>query len=172
VPRSSPGYILLETAVTYVIVSFTIVSLASVVTLSLEANTASEASLICGQLAHELLQEIQLRKWDQNWASSQKPAYPALSPSATLGVDSGENASNKTTFNDIDDFNGWTESPPQDPMGNTLSQFVGFSRSVTVQYVTSSLAVSASPTNYKEVTVCVSKKLVNELCLNWIATNH
>jgi Tfp pilus assembly protein PilV len=165
------GFLLLEVAVTYVIAGFTIIALASVVTLALTANTASEETMICGQLAHELMQEIQLKKWDEN-SSNTRPGYPAAYPSATLGPEAGENAADKTTFDDIDDFNGWTETPPQDPIGRTLTAFPDYTRTVTVQYVTSTFSVSASTSSYKLVKVCVNKKMINKVCLDWVAGNH
>jgi hypothetical protein len=165
------GFLLLEVAVTYVIAGFTIIALASVATLALTANTASEETMICGQLAHELMQEIQLKKWDEN-SSTTRPGFPAAYPSATLGPEGGENSADKTTFDDVDDFNGWSESPPQDPIGRPLTAFPDYTRTVTVEYVDSSFTVSASTTSYKLVKVCVNKKSINKICLNWVATNH
>jgi type II secretory pathway pseudopilin PulG len=168
--KRSPGYLLIEAAVAYVILTYGIVCVLPVFSLAIKANERSEETLKAAQLAQELMEEIKLRRWDEH---SGRIGYPATNGSTTLGVDSGETAGVKRTFDDIDDFNGYSESPPKDPMGNPLTGFGGYSRSVTVQYVTaSSFAVSSSSTPYKQVIVCVAKGGVNRACLNWLATNN
>lgn len=55
-------------------------------------------------------------------------------PSDTLrnswGPESGE--TNRTQFDDIDDYAGWTESPVKDVAGAALTGYTGWSRSVAV----------------------------------------
>lgn len=156
----------------YVIVSLAVVSLMTVLILAIKANYSSEAALVAGELAQELLEEVRLRKWDEGRADA-RPGYPAYSKTAPgdLGPDAGETALSKTTFNDVDDFQGWSESPPQDPVGRALSGFSRYKRTVTVQYVDSSLAASGSATDYKLVTVCASQTSVAQACLRWLAAN-
>jgi Tfp pilus assembly protein PilV len=85
---------------------------------------------------------------------------PLVTP--VFGIEIGEVATNKTTFNDVDDFNGWSESPPQDRDGNTMSELNGWRRSVSVAWVSSAnlSTVSASETGIKRITVTVSKNNV------------
>ncbi|MBS0192255.1 MAG: hypothetical protein U0573_06495 [Phycisphaerales bacterium] len=49
-----------------------------------------------------------------------------------IGIDSGESAANKSTFDDVDDFDQWTESPPTSSTGTTMAGFAGWTRSVRV----------------------------------------
>lgn len=154
----------------YLIVSLAVVSLMTVLILAIKANYTSEATLVASGLAGELLEEVRLRKWDQSQPDS-RPGYPAYSQSA-IGTDAGENTADKTTFNDIDDFNGWAEQPPQDPIGRPLSGFAGYKRTVTVAYVSSALDPSGTPTDYKLVTVCVTRATLAKACLDWLGTRQ
>jgi hypothetical protein len=76
-----------------------------------------------------------------------------------MGVEAGESASAKTTFDDVDDFNNWVEAPPQDTKGVTLIDRNGWRREVSVQWVDPAdlVTVSASATPAKRVTVAVSR---------------
>lgn len=75
-------------------------------------------------LASELMEEIKSRKFDElaskngngNWSTS-------------LGIDAGENAANKSTFDDVDDFNGWSQ--------NFGPNFSNYTATVSVSYVSS-----------------------------------
>lgn len=162
------GYILFETCVAYIVAIYTVVSLISVFSLATKATPAADHAFIAAALAHELMAEVKLRKWDETQPAS-RPGYPAYSQSA-IAVDSGESTSNKSTFDDIDDFNGWTEAPPQDPVGAALNTWDDMQRTVTVGYVTAALAPSGSPTDYKKVTVCALKTGMTNICVDWVAS--
>jgi len=156
--------------VAYIVVSLAVISLMTMLVLALRANEASEATLIAAELAAELMEEVKLKKWDAT-NTYLRPGYPSYSKSSPLGPEGGEDINDKTTFHDLDDFNGYTESPPKDPVGRPLTAFGRYRRTVTMSYVTSSLAPTGSTTNYKLVTVCVSRGGVNLSCLYWLATN-
>jgi hypothetical protein len=59
---------------------------------------------------------------------------PTATPS-TLGPDPGEATTTRTDFDDIDDYNGWTESPPRTKTGTALSGYTGWAVSIVVDYV-------------------------------------
>ena len=162
------GFILVEISVTYVILSLALVTLIPVFLMAIRASKNTEQIVSATYLSSELMEEVLLHKWDQSTSS---PAKHIPNPGA-IGVDSGETASDKRTFNDIDDFNGWTESPPKDPVMNSLAQFYPYSRSVSVAYADSNLNVSAAATDYKLVTVCTSTKKLKPLCMNTVCTNR
>jgi len=162
------GFILVEVSVTYVILSLALVTLLPVFLLAIRASKNTEQIVSATNLSSELMEEVLMRKWDQ---STPSPALHIPSPGA-IGVDAGETASDKRTFNDIDDFNNWTESPPKDPVMNNMTDFSPYTRTVTVSYVDANLATSATATDYKKVTVCTSTKKLKPLCLNTICTNR
>jgi type II secretory pathway pseudopilin PulG len=169
VSLSKRGVLLVEASMACVIISVALVALVPTLVLSLKANKAAEQMKAATQLSTELLEEIRLRRWDE---LTPLPPQSIASGSSVLGIDTGENAADKRTFNDIDDFNGWTENPPKDPMMLALTGIVGYSRSVTVRYVDSVLSNSAIPTNYKQVTVCTQEPKGASVCLDTLFTNR
>lgn len=62
-----------------------------------------------------------------------EPDDPPASPAIQL--ESGEDPSVRTMWDDIDDYHGWSASPPQTRGGDAIPGFDGWSRSVTVDWV-------------------------------------
>lgn len=55
---------------------------------------------------------------------------------APLGADGGsEWLFGRTNYDDVDDYNGWAGSPPEDAAGNELTTFSRYTRRATVDYV-------------------------------------
>lgn len=77
----------------------------------------------------------------------------------TLGPGPGESTGTRTLFNDVDDYHGWSASPPQYRDGTVMSGFSGWTRGVQVQWVqvTSPDTVSASDTGVKRITITVKR---------------
>lgn len=69
------------------------------------------------QLAAGLMAEIMQQAY-------QSPAAPGFGP------ESGKTT--RAQFNDVDDYNGWTESPPQNRDGTVMPNLAGWARSVWV----------------------------------------
>ncbi|MGH7243449.1 MAG: hypothetical protein ACREJD_08545 [Phycisphaerales bacterium] len=94
-------------------------------------------------------------------------AYAEPSGAATMGLDAGEVASNKSTFDDVDDFDNWTESPPKAPDNVAIANMTKWSRSVRVYRAAtgSPQSNSATETGLKriEITVSYSGKVVCKL---------
>lgn len=98
-------------------------------------------------LAAGLLDEIRARRWDEKTTGASLP----------LGVDPGESASDKTTFDDVDDFNGYIEPALKDAAGAAVSGFAGFTRQAAVAYIDANNAVAPDTTPRKRVIVTVLK---------------
>lgn len=162
------GFILIEASITGIVLSLALVALVPLFILSMRANAASTKVATAVHLSRELLEEVGLRRWDQ---ATPSPAAHIASGGA-IGVDAGENAADKRTFDDIDDFDGWTESPPQDPVMRPWTEFSGFTRTVSVRYVDSSFAATAARTELKQVTVCTSAPSMKPVCLDTIFSNR
>jgi hypothetical protein len=77
-------------------------------------------SLLARQLLAEILQQAYA---DPDTAS------------VALGVDTGEDASDRADFDDVDDYGGWLASPPQDRDGTTEPDQDNWSREVNVAWV-------------------------------------
>jgi len=77
-----------------------------------------------------------------------------------VGPEPDEVDGTRQFFDDVDDYNGWTASPPQDREGNPLSRYIGLTRSVTVDYVSAgnfSNSIGAADQGFKRVTITVSR---------------
>jgi len=74
-------------------------------------------------LAQDLLAEILQQAYDD-------PDDPVV-----FGTESGEGTSNRTDFDDVDDYHGWSKSPPQGRGGTVIPNLDGWERSVAVVWV-------------------------------------
>ncbi|RME39299.1 MAG: hypothetical protein D6788_05785 [Planctomycetota bacterium] len=75
-------------------------------------------------LAEELLTEIT------------RKAYEDPDDAPVFGREAGELAVTRSAFDDVDDYNGWSSSPPQAADGTPLSAFADWTRQVRVRWVT------------------------------------
>lgn len=166
---SRRGFILVEVTIAYVLLAVAIVALVPVFIVSLKAGTNSEQLQTATYLSAELLEEVRLRKWDE--ATDISTLAHIEVPSA-IGRDGTESATDKRTYDDIDDFNGWTENVPYDPVMRQLTDFKEYRRTVTVGYVDSSMSASAFTTDYKMITVCTITARISPTCLKSMVTNR
>ncbi len=97
-------------------------------------------------LARDLMDEV-LRK-----------AYEDLDGSPLFGLEVGESSVSRAGFDDVDDYHGWTASPPEYPDGTALPDRTGWERSIVVEYVdANNLAkVAGSDQDIKRITVTVA----------------
>lgn len=114
----------------------------------LKTAAAEKQTLIAQQLAGDLAAEIALLPFENPTSSS-----------TTLGPDSGESGTNRSLFDDIDDYAGWSKSPPDNKDGTPAANGTGYTRSVAVVYVlpTDFNTVSTAPTDAKRITITVTK---------------
>jgi len=142
-----PGaFTLVEAVLSLVIVGAVLVAALSTVGASrLSQQRTSQYSR--GQLLAESLMAEILRQ------DYQDPNDPPV-----FGCESGESTSTRADFDDVDDYNGWSSSPPTAKDGTQLAGLSGWQRSVTVQWVDPAdiTQVQASETNTKRITVTVS----------------
>lgn len=139
---------------------------------------AAVASLVTGILLVAAMRAtssaVRLRATASNRITAQKLAdglmndilaLPYQEPSGgtvAFGIETGESSTSKAAWDDVDDFNGWSESPPQDRTGSAISELSGWKRAVKVERVAVSDAatVSSSETGLKRITVTVTKNSV------------
>lgn len=111
------------------VISMVIVSVMLVAALRTVGSTArgrlAQSSLRRGPaLARELLSEIV------------PTSYAEPDDTPVFGPESGETTGGtRTAFDDVDDYNGWSETTIQTKDGTALADLTGWSRSVVVQYV-------------------------------------
>jgi hypothetical protein len=107
-------------------------------------KTAQRATAL--QLGQSLLADITALPYED----------PNVAP--LFGREAGESSSSKVNYDDIDDFNGWVESPPQERDGSAMTGLPGWQRSVVVHRVNPSNlnTVVVAESGAKRVTVSVS----------------
>jgi hypothetical protein len=105
--------------------------------------------LLARQLAAGLMNEILLQAYRD----------PELGNSALFGAEPGESTGNRSLFDDVDDYNGYTSTPPQDRNGSNIAGYANWTRSVTVAWAKpGTLAETTTPnTDLKKITIAVSK---------------
>ena len=101
------------------------------------------------QLAYGLMNEILQTAYIE----------PGGTATPTLGKETGENTGNRALFDDVDDYHGWTASPPQDRMGNVIAGCTGFQNTVSVTWAdpTTLASTAAVNTGLKKITVTTTK---------------
>lgn len=111
------------------------------------ASQATSARALNGSLlAESLMNEILER------------AYSEPDGASGMGIDSGETASDKSTFDDVDDFHNWAESPPRSPDGSIAPNMAQWARSAKVfrAVVASPETSTGTETGLKRIEVTVS----------------
>lgn len=157
---SRPGFTLIEAVFSMLLVSVMFVAAMSTAGASAMAQSRSADRGRGSLLAQALLSEILVQPYSDPNVSS-----------TTLGPDPGDTTTppTRSKFNDVDDYNGWFESPPQNangtvigltnPDGSITSYYPGWSRKVSVVWVNpSNLTVPvSSESGVKRITVTVSR---------------
>jgi prepilin-type N-terminal cleavage/methylation domain-containing protein len=143
-----------------VVTATLIVGMMSVAALnSLGAATRSADSLgnraVALGLADELMSEIV------------QTAYAEPSGAVGFGPDTGEGSGPRSAFDDVDDYNGWNQSPPQYRDGTTMPDRTDWRHSVTVTRVVPTDLTQTSGTDQGakriRVTIEYRNKVVAEL---------
>jgi prepilin-type N-terminal cleavage/methylation domain-containing protein len=141
----SRAFTLVESVVAIAIVGIMISAALAAIGASAGAQKVGIKKRQAVQLGNDLLAEIE--------------QYPYEDPDAnpTFGVDAGETSGSRPTYDDVDDYNGYSESPPEDSSGSAYSAYSGWTRQVSVQYVNGTdLGVSATDLGLKKITVTVT----------------
>lgn len=122
------GLTMVEAVISIVIVSVMLVAALSAVGNSARARRIIEDRTLGVMLAQDLLEEI----CRQNYADAD------LGP-GSFGLGSDEvGDGTRERWEDVDDYHGWNGSPPENQCGVPVEGFTGWSRSVEVQWVSSS----------------------------------
>lgn len=97
-------------------------------------------------LANDMMSEIMQKAY----------ADPEI-PNSPIGLDSSESAGLRGTFDDIDDYNGWSQLNPLREDGSALGYAAGWKREVSVEHVVvDTLASSSGSTGLKRIIVAVT----------------
>lgn len=154
-----PGFTLVEAAISTVLVSGLLVATLNTVgaTKLGQQNTAERGRAFL--LAQELMSEVMRQEYaDPEDVGPIDLRDPSLTTSV-IGLDSGESGSNRSDYDDVDDYNGWTASPPQNKDGSAIPNLTGWMRIVAVERrsLTDPTQSAATEKGLKHVTVQVTR---------------
>lgn len=98
-------------------------------------------------LAQDLMTEILQQEYREN------------KEMVTFGREIGESDGTRLHFDDVDDYNNWSASPPQTKDGTVLPNLNGWQRNVSVMYVTADDLTQSSIVNdgIKNITITIVK---------------
>ena len=140
------GFTLIEIAVSSLVVALMLVAALNMFgTVARDYDVTGEyqmGHLLGEDLMQEILQQCYADPGDPNG----------------FGVETGESTTSRVDFDDIDDYDGWSCSPPRMPNGTALSGTEGWTRSAAVCWadVLSPGTNAASETGLKRVDVAVT----------------
>jgi len=144
--RRARGITLIEATISIVLVGTLLAASLETVGMARKGARTMSDRAKGKQLAIDLTNEILLQ------------SYMTTNGVDVFGLETGKSNANRSAFTDVDDYNGWVESPPQDRSGNPLANTDGWTRSVTVQWAdaTSWAASALTNTGLKLITVSAS----------------
>lgn len=107
-------------------------------------------------LAEAYLEEAAARRYDEATPTGGvPPCSPTTTACSAIGPDAGES---RALFDDVDDYDGLAEAPPQDAQGNPRTAFASYRIEMAVRYLTSgevtALGLDAT-TDAKHISVTV-----------------
>lgn len=123
------GVTLVELVISIVVLSIAMVALMNAFSVSMGTSGDPLWRNKTLKLAQLYLDEILSKNYDHNTPLGGLPFVSAPSCSG-LGSDSGE--TDRTDFNDVDDYHGLTESPPLSLTGSLDASYASYSVSVAV----------------------------------------
>lgn len=150
-PAAAPrrGISLWETAMSSFLVGLLLLAATTTLSSSVAMQTQAGERARGSHLASALIDEI----LEQSYMEPGKTSSP-------IGRESGESATCRANYDDVDDYNGWTDSPPQNKDCTTMPDLTGWTRQVAVAWVdpanlTQPAPGASSETGMKRITVSV-----------------
>ncbi len=129
------GFTLVEAIVSMLLISIAAIAMASAMGLAFSHSSDNLVHTKSVQLARSYLEEILARRFDENTPVGGLPPCSALAVScSSLGND----AETRSSYDDVDDYHGLDESPPQDAQGNVIAGFAGYRVRISVSYANAS----------------------------------
>lgn len=139
------GFTLIEAVMSILIVGLMLVAALNTVGASKVAQARNAEQVIGPMLAQDLMSEILSQ------------AYEEPVSSVSFGRETGEYSSSRPEYDDVDDYNGWSSSPPETKSNSNLSYLTGWSREVSVAWASTldPQLTSVTATGIKRITVTV-----------------
>lgn len=145
--RRAAGFSLVEAVVSVVLVGVMFAGVVQTVGAGRMMHYKTGGQRRGAVLARQLLAEILQQSYED-------PDVPTVA----LGPDAGDFGSARTGFDDVDDYEGWSKSPPRDRYGGGKSYLADWSREVSVNWVDPADLGQTSVTETKAKRIIVTVK--------------
>jgi hypothetical protein len=126
-PRRCRALTLIEATIALLVTAVMLVAALNMVGSAARARTIQAGQDLSGALASDLMSEILCS------------AYEEVDGSGVWGRDASETGDTRSAYDDVDDYDGWSASPPESKGGSVIDGYTGWTRQVQVRF--------ASPTN-------------------------
>lgn len=157
--KNFKGFTLAEVLVAVFVIVIALVPLITVLGQGVKRGKDPQKITMANMLAQDLLEEILAKKFDENPANPDTPGR--------LGPDTGESRSGNPPnrcFDDVDDYDNYTDSPPREVDGTVMTDYTGYTRTVIVDYV--------NETNFDQVSVVITRFKRIRMTVTWEAGNQ
>jgi type II secretory pathway pseudopilin PulG len=158
------GFSLAESVISTLIVGLLLVTASRSVSTSVLTQTKTADMVKANVLADSFMSEILSLTYME----------PGQTASA-ITRESGESGGSKVAYDDVDDFHGWTEQPPQYRDGTAMANLSTWERRVVVQWVTigygGTITVSSSESKIKRIQVVVRANGTDVITRHALVTN-
>ena len=146
-PARRGGFSIIEALVGIIIVGVTFAAVMTTVGAARTVQYKAAGRERGTYLADHLMAEILAQRY-------QDPQYPG----GPLGREAGESSSPRLNYDDVDDYDGWQASPPQQADGTVMTSLPGWSEEVEVRWVDPADLASTAiiDTGVKRILVTVS----------------
>ncbi len=137
------GLSLIEAVISTVVVGWLLVAAVNTLAYGARTRQVQAESGVGTTLAQQLMSEILQASYQESESLVQgidRPGSGGLTEITmepvlpVFGPESGEVDGTRTYFDDVDDYDGWSASPPQAKDGTELANCDGWTREVTVTY--------------------------------------
>ncbi len=146
-PASQQGATLVELVMTIVIISVAIAGVVGAFSLIAGRSADPLNQTRAVELAQLYMDEIITRKYDHNAPQGGVPRY-----SGGCNIDTEEGLRNRALFNDVDDYNGLADSPPEGAQGE-LDGYDGFTVKVAVKCAGADVKLPPSQAKRVDLTI-------------------
>ncbi|WP_036552075.1 type IV pilus modification PilV family protein [Neptunomonas japonica] len=150
VSASESGFSLVETILTIVIISISLVVLVSAWGQAARQSADPFWHAKAAYLGQAYIEEILTKRYDENTPVGGQPACSSTTCSTTLGAETGET---RALFDDVDDYNGLNETPSENALGDVRPEYNNYQVEVSISYAGGELGVSATTMKRINVTV-------------------
>ena len=136
-PVSESGFSLVETILTIVIISISLVVLVSAWGQSAKHSGDPFWHAKAAYLGQAYIEEILTKRFDENTPVGGQPACTNSTCSVTLGVDKladGITDETRDLFDDVDDYDGLNETPSENALGVIRPEYNNYQVIVNVSY--------------------------------------